>query len=155
MWKSHSDLVRIAAKWARNRHQLVVTERGGTYEIPDVVAFSYSFTTLIECKVSRADFFRDKKKITRRHGDLCIGNYRIYCIPKGLVIEDEVPDDWGMLEVYPSGFVRLRTNIYTHRAPAIWWHEDTTTALKSERRILLNEFLYPKNYPLDTVGKNS
>lgn len=141
---THIDLVRIATKWARGRHNIVISERGGIGEIPDVLAFDYSYTTLIECKASRADFLRDKKKFSRRYPEYCMGNYRIYCVPAGLLKEDDIPDDWGLLEVYPSGHIKLRTNIYKHRQGAIWWHDDTVKSLQCEKHVLFNHFLYPR-----------
>lgn len=146
---THKELVKIAVKWAMGRHNVVISERGAINEIPDVVGLHYAYTTLIECKASRADFQRDKFKITRRHSDICIGNYRIYCAPHGLLSEDDIPETWGLLEVYPSGHVKLRTNIYKHRAGAIWWHDYNVEGLKAERHLILNHFLYPRNYPLD------
>ena len=92
-----------------------------------------------------ADFYRDKHKMTRGHdgqeNDVCMGNYRIYCAPKGLLIQDNIPDSWGLLEVYPSGYAKLSTNLYTHRHGAIWWHNLTANAEKSEKRMLFNKIL--------------
>ena len=142
---THKDLVKIATKWARNRHIVVIPERSAYHEIPDVLAINYSYSTLIECKVSRADFLRDKNKITRRYDDYCAGNYRLYCVPKGLLKEDDIPETWGLLEVYPSGFVKLKVNLYKYtRTNAIWWHDDTIESLRSEKHALLNHFIYPK-----------
>jgi len=140
---THPELVKLASGWAISRHLIVISERGAINEIPDVVGINYSYTTLIECKVSRADFLRDKHKITRRDGEYCIGNYRIYCVPKGLLTEDDIPETWGLLEVYPSGFLKLRTNLYKHQKGAIWWHENTVEGLRAERHLLLNHFLFP------------
>ncbi len=140
---THKELVKIAAKWAQGKHRIVVVERGAIGELPDVAAFDYGYSTLIECKVSRSDFLRDKRKATRRHPEWCMGNYRIYCVPKGLISENDIPDDWGLLEFYPSGLVKLKTNLYKHREGAIWWHEDTIEGLKAEKHLLYNHFLYP------------
>lgn len=142
---THSELVKIAAKWAEPKHRIIITERGAIHELPDVLAIGYGFSTLIEVKISRSDFLRDKRKLTRRDGDFCAGNYRIYCVPKGLITENDIPDDWGLLEVYPSGKARLKVNIYKYSRPnTIWWHEDSVEGLKAEKHILMNHFLYPK-----------
>ena len=135
---THSELVDKAANWARGRHGVVLKEKGGTYENPDVLAFVGGFSTLIEVKVSRADFLRDKRKLPRAHDYLCIGNYRIYCAPKGLLTEDDIPETWGLLDVYPSGYIRMRTNIYNTFHNAIWWHDLSKKALLAERRMLYN-----------------
>ena len=142
---THKELVKVAANWAEQRHKIVVTERGAINELPDVFGFDYGYTTLIECKVSRSDFLRDKNKLTRRYdGEFCSGNYRIYCVPSGLFKEDDIPETWGLLEVFPSGLVKLRINIYKYDKKSIWWHEDTVPSLQAEKHLLLNHFLYPR-----------
>lgn len=145
---THKELVQIATKWARSKHLVVIPERSALHEVPDVLAISYAYSTLIECKTSRADFLRDKDKFARRHNHLCTGNYRLYCVPKGLLTEDDIPETWGLLEVYPSYYAKLKTNIYTHREGAIWWHESTVEGLRGERHALLNHFIYPKRITL-------
>lgn len=137
---THKELVEKATHWAKGRHGIVLTERYGLTENPDVLGFSYAYSTLIEVKVNRADFLRDKRKSARRSGEWCMGNYRIYCVPKGLVTEDDIPETWGLLEVYPSGYIRLSKNIYRGWKNATWWHILSAEALLSERRMLYNHF---------------
>lgn len=139
---THQECVKIAAKWARGRHDVVFTERSsGNGELPDVMAWSYRWSTMIECKVSRSDFFADKRKPTRRpewaEKD-CIGNLRIYACPKGLFSESEIPDKWMLLEIYPSGFARLNVNPWSYigEKTNIWWHELSVKALENERFML-------------------
>jgi len=141
---SHKELVEIAYGWALKRHNIVLKEKASIYEIPDVFGFSYSYTTLIEVKSNRADFLRDKKKSPRYFNDIAIGNYRLYCTPKGLLTEDDIPDTWQLLEVYPSGFAKLKTNIYMHRNGAIWWHTLTVDGHRAEKRLLFNAYLDKK-----------
>jgi hypothetical protein len=142
---THQELVQIAAKWSRSRHDVVFTERSnGDGEMPDVMAFSYRWSLMIECKVSMADFYRDKRKNSRRDEKDCIGNFRIYCCPKGLIDERKIPDGWVLLEVYPSGYAKLNCNIwagangprYHPYENTIWWHDLTVEALRSERFML-------------------
>lgn len=58
---------------------------------------------LIECKVSRTDFHRDKKKVFRRPGAaFALGRYRYYMAPPKMLSPDEMPARWGLLEVYPK-----------------------------------------------------
>lgn len=140
---NHKDLVKIATKWAYGRHQVVITEKPGEYENPDVIAFSWRYSTLIECKTSRADFHRDKRKWPRRSEEYSLGNYRIYCCPKGLLTKDDIPEKWVLLEVYPSGYARLNVGIYKYPpwAGNIWWHKLSISNFKAERRMLFNEIL--------------
>src|SRR4051794_10394985 len=103
--RTHKELVDIAAKWAAGRHMVVVKERSEKFgEIPDVVGLNLGWSTLIECKASRPDFHADKRKASRLNGGM-VGNYRLYCAPKGMLKLEELPKGWGLLEVYPSGFV--------------------------------------------------
>ena len=140
---THKELVEKAYRWAKNRHRIVIQEKGSVYENPDIIAFSWSFSTLIEVKANRADFLRDKGKISRRNSDYCMGTYRLYCVPKGLVKEDEIPETWGLLEVYPSGYVKLKINIYGYGKDGnhIWRHKLTDKAHVAEKRMLYNACL--------------
>ena len=61
---------------------------------------------MIEVKVSRADFLRDKKKLFRWDEDKGVGNFRYYCCPRQLIGPLEVPDGWGLIYVYPNGNAR-------------------------------------------------
>lgn len=140
---THVELVKIATKWAYGRHDVVFAERSdGSGELPDVMAFSYRWSTLIECKISMSDFHADKRKPSRRddwRAKDCIGNLRIYCCPKGIIPEIKIPEDWMLLEVYPSGFVKLNVNPFKGSPgmkKTIWWHELTSEALMSERFML-------------------
>lgn len=142
---THQELVKKAAEWARSRCDVVFTERSNGFgELPDVMAWSYRWSMLIECKVSRTDFLRDKRKPGRAldwgktwgHED-AVGNFRAYCCPRGLIKDTEIPDRWMLLEVYPSGFVRLNVNPWKYDIKkTIWWNELTAKALDSERFML-------------------
>jgi hypothetical protein len=128
----HSEIVNKAFEWAKGRHLIVMKERvAGWGEIPDVLAINLSISTLIECKVSRADFYRDKKKYSRSNGDM-LGTHRLYCCPRGLLSENDLPEGWGLLEVYPSGFTRLKSNVYKS-----YGHNMDIGGFKGERHALV------------------
>lgn len=142
---THKELVVIAKKWAYTRHDVVFTERScGEGELPDVIAFSYRWSLMIECKASRSDFYADKRKYSRQNETDSIGNFRIYCCPKGLLSESEIPDGWALLEVYHSKYTKLNVNIwkgaagmnYQRYKNTIWWHDLSTKALEKERFML-------------------
>jgi len=103
---THKDLVNKAFAWAKGKYEVVVKERQGGWEIPDVMGMNLRSSVMIECKVSRADYFRDRKKPSRRSGDMP-GNWRLYCVPSGMIKPEELPDGWGLLEVFPSGYIKL------------------------------------------------
>jgi hypothetical protein len=67
-------------------------------DIPDAIGWSYGHSVLIECKVSRSDFFRDAKKPQRQNGSGA-GERRFYMVPKGLIEQADLPQGWGLLEV--------------------------------------------------------
>lgn len=118
---SHSELVQIAAKWVKNylKFPIIETELKciGSREIPDILAFRSNTSLIVECKTSLADFRKDFKKPERNGQIMGVGNYRIYCAPKGMIDINKVPDSWGLIEVSSKGKVtieRFRTgNIYS------------------------------------------
>src|SRR5947209_3089529 len=123
---THQELVDIAARWARNRHGVVVKEFACLHwEIADVIAFTAGYSTLIECKASRADFLADKKKVFRSHPEMGMGNYRIYCAPKGMIKESELPDGWALLEINEGKKAKLNVDIYKFdKLKTIFWFEN-------------------------------
>jgi hypothetical protein len=114
---THDQLVIKAAKWLK-RHPSngivpncptiaeelqTVTPNG---EIPDVLGFSNRCSVLIEVKVTRSDFIKDKKKLFRTFPWRGMGQMRFYCCPEGLISENEIPDNWGLL--YSNGKERIK-----------------------------------------------
>lgn len=117
---THADLVALAERWLRNgakfrevagereyrrqvRCNVVLTEAmGGNGESPDAIGWAYGgvISVLVECKVSRADFFADQKKPFRQRPKFGLGHYRYYMVPRGLVAVEEVPEGWGLLYVH-------------------------------------------------------
>lgn len=71
-------------------------------ETPDVIGWNSMISVLVECKASRADFFRDAKKPHRIYSQ-GIGNRRYYAAPEGLLKLDEIPEEWGLLEMDQQG----------------------------------------------------
>jgi len=71
-------------------------------EIPDVIGFGdWGHSVLIECKTSRSDFFAEFKKPHRINGG-GMGRYRFFCVPTGLIKQDEIPEKWGLIYVNAS-----------------------------------------------------
>lgn len=136
---THSELVNIAWKWATNRHGVAVKELVTMHwETADVLGFTNSFTTEIECKVSVSDFKADQRKLSRRAPEYGIGNYRIYCVPKGLLTIDDLPEKWGLLEVYPNGRAKLVNDIFKCKNRSIFWWEIELSGAKAQRTVLLS-----------------
>lgn len=105
-WKTgimkHKELVEAAATWLKKKSCGVVLQEYnyGGIEVPDVIGFWKDGSILVECKVSRPDFFRDRLKEGRNRGSNHLGNRRYYFVPKGLLSPEDIPDGWGL--VYPG-----------------------------------------------------
>lgn len=117
---THKELVFIAYKWAKNNASVGVVFRelySIAGEIPDVIGFGAWHSVLIECKASRADFLKDKKK---PHRTLFkgMGNWRFYCCPKGLIKVEELPAGWGLIYVDEVGKARIQYDCRIKRIPS-------------------------------------
>lgn len=104
---THSNCVAIVARWLGNKCGVVLPEFV-TYEaeIADVLGFKRGDSYMIEVKVSRGDFLRDKHKSFRRMEDLGVGTYRYYACPRMMINLLEVPNGWGLIYIYPDGRAR-------------------------------------------------
>ena len=111
---THADLVTKGIKWLRSQGgkqwsaplafgEIVAVGN----EIPDVIGFSSNGSTLIECKTSKSDFKRDKKKMFRSVPQMGMGKYRFYMCPTGLIEKNELPDNWGLIYVSEKGVAKL------------------------------------------------
>lgn len=110
---THADLVEIGVHWLKRRGCVgILTELGGRKsvhgEIPDVIGWHGTTSILLECKVSRADFFADRKKPFRQDPSKGMGAFRYYLVPSGLLDgEDLAQTGWGLLET-AGKLVRLK-----------------------------------------------
>jgi hypothetical protein len=113
----HAELVERAARWLHNsqKHSVVLVEINSTgNECPDVIGWRGGFSTLVECKASRADFFADRKKVFRAHPEVGMGEHRWYCAPPGLLAVGDLPDGWGLVEPLARSMrvVRAPTKVF-------------------------------------------
>jgi hypothetical protein len=96
---THKGLVRRAAQWLKNaRRCRVILEEIVTLagEQPDVIGWKAGSSILVEVKMSRGDFHRDKKKYSRQEGN-GLGNKRWYCCPLGVLTPEDMPPGWGLV----------------------------------------------------------
>lgn len=102
---THDELVERAVRWLRRRRRCpVVFAELATHagETPDAIGWYEGFSILIECKTSRSDFHRDKKKRHRQAAkvlDFGMGNERFYMAPSDVLSPEDMPEGWGLLEV--------------------------------------------------------
>src|SRR5690348_11291094 len=99
---THAQLVRLAEQWLRLRYRcgIVLSEQScASGETPDVIGWKGKCrSVVVECKVSRADFFADREKPFRRDPSQGMGCERFYLTPAGLIDKSEMPQGWGLLE---------------------------------------------------------
>lgn len=116
----HYELCKLGAKLIRSRknptipynrpckYSTVELVCSGT-ELTDVWGTTGDSSVIIEVKTSRSDFLADKRKYARsqvaKELDHQIGNYRYYLCPDGVITEDELPENWGLL-VYDGKAIR-------------------------------------------------
>ena len=100
---THDQLVKQAFSYLKmvDGCKVMFKERkASTREEPDAIGFSGSFSTLIECKASVSDFLADKQKCFRAKPEDGMGYNRYYMAPVGLLSPNQMPQGWGLLEVY-------------------------------------------------------
>lgn len=97
---THAELIDHAARWLqRTGHPIIITDMThGGGETADAIGWNGARSTLIEVKVSRADFLADAKKWFRRMPERGMGGSRYYCAPVGLLTVSDMPPKWGLLE---------------------------------------------------------
>jgi hypothetical protein len=99
---THQQFVRLAEQWLRGRYRcgIVLSEQScASGETPDVIGWKGACrSVVVECKISRADFFADREKPFRKDPELGMGCERLYLLPQGIIAKHELPAKWGLLE---------------------------------------------------------
>ena len=108
----HNELIKLSAKWLKKHdHNITIPNcsviacdlktQNGTGEIPDVIGWNSKYSVLLEVKVSRADFLKDKNKKFRKNPIIGLGQLRYYVCPTDLINVEDIPINWGL--IYCSG----------------------------------------------------
>jgi len=101
---THAELVRLAEDWLRVNYRcgIVLSEQTADgCEVPDVIGWKRQCrSVVIECKVSRTDFFSDQAKAARQRPETGMGCERFFLAPRSLVKPEELPKGWGLLECF-------------------------------------------------------
>lgn len=66
-------------------------------ECPDAFGWGSNTTQMLEIKVTRRDFLKDKDKLWRQKPEIGLGRYRSYLCPENLIKESDLPKNWGLL----------------------------------------------------------
>ena len=100
---THTQLVKKAVEWLRRyRCGIVLSEQiCNTGEAPDAIGWKGTCrSVVVECKISRSDFFADRYKPFRQNPEMGLGCERFYLTPRDLLTTDELPKRWGLLECH-------------------------------------------------------
>ena len=146
MTATHRQLVDRAGNWLSISKgcSVVLLERSGSHtgEEPDAIGWKQGHESyLVEVKVSRADFLRDKDKTHRRSGN-GLGCFRYYLCPPDLIKSEEVPDKWGLLYAKPHQIRNIKPPERFDREPRIFIGE-MQMLTKAIRQILVGCLLHP------------
>lgn len=99
---THHELVGHAVRWLRRNNCRVILHdpfrAAYVQEQPDAIGWRDGLSILVEVKVSRADFLRDRHKPFRADPAKGMGDWRFYLAPAGLIRPEELPTGWGLLE---------------------------------------------------------
>lgn len=99
---THEELVSQAVRWLRRNNCRVILHdpfrAAHVQEQPDAIGWRDGLSLLVEVKVSRADFIRDRHKPFRVDPSKGMGDWRFYLAPAGLIRPEELPPGWGLLE---------------------------------------------------------
>jgi len=105
---THAELVIRGARWFKNnqnsnlRFPIILPEyKCYADSIPDVIGLNHYHSAVIECKISRSDYFADQHK-KHRQWLVQLGNFRFYLCPNGLLKPTEINNGWGLLYCYPN-----------------------------------------------------
>ena len=136
---AHKDLVKLAERWLTKtkRCGFVLTELvTWADEIPDAIGFRDSDSYLVECKISRTDFFADQKKHFRQNPEMGMGTFRYYLCQGGIIKPEDLPPRWGLLHVGPGGKVRQVVGAKGHWGNQRAEYMFTERNMKNELRML-------------------
>lgn len=120
---THKNLVEAAKNWlvgtagcAFSVGELVTY--GG--EMPDAIGFKATRSIVIECKMSRSDFHRDRKKPFRANPESGLGDHRYFLCPEGIIKPEDDLCGWGLLWLLPTGKIKRVVCPVTERGPDFW-----------------------------------
>lgn len=95
---THSELVDLAVRYLRYKgYEVILTEPGYRSELPDAIGFKSGYSCLIECKASRPDFLKDKKKPFRNGTTKGVGSERIYLTNPNVANVHDLPPKWKLM----------------------------------------------------------
>lgn len=160
---NHDLLVERAKSWLRKKGCGVVLgepfrARTTSRETPDAIGwFSDSTCLLVECKVSRSDFFADSRKKFRTDPRLGVGQWRFYLCPSDVLQAEDMPEGWGLLWATARSVKEVHNipgNCYWRTAPPFTSNRTTEAEILTQamRRMVIRGHL---GDVYDGLGQNS
>ena len=166
----HELLSESACAWAMRYGCSAVamnTESAGGSGIADAAAVGIvrgaRRSMVFESKVSRSDFFADRKKWHRdcgHHHPQVTDEW--YVTPRGLIQKHELPDGWGLLEpaqtltsVFYGDAVIVKRSRYDVPDPGWWAHHFATIARITNMRLMQDRYFggaYPSAQRITIPG---
>jgi hypothetical protein len=134
---THEKLVRSAVAWLRSYGCGVVLSEQccASGETPDAIGWKRGcYSVIVECKISRADFFIDREKPFRRKPERGMGCERFYLAPAGLLRPEELPVGWGLLEINGRS-VKMNSAASKKLRSAVGFRYEMNLLLASLRRV--------------------
>lgn len=102
---THTKLVKAAGAWLGKQARVVATElhTSRVSETPDAIGWGgRGYCIVVECKASRADFLANARKKHEQKGT-GVGDERWFLAPNRVIMKEDVPEGWGLMEMVPSG----------------------------------------------------
>ena len=133
---THKTLCDLAHRWLMRpaskdgpgcQFALTETKASAVAEIPDAIGFRYDESIVIEVKVSRADFLKEKDKPHRLEPASGMGLFRYFMAPAGVIDVADIPDRWGLIEVSARKSIKVvRGHVHVHyvESPDGHWTRD-------------------------------
>ena len=109
---THTELVHYASNWLKRKCPVVITGLATIGETPDAIGWLGKFSILIECKTSIKDFNKDKKKYFRYSPERGLGQHRYFLTPEKLVTPNQLPLNWGLLEIINDKVTLVKESEY-------------------------------------------
>lgn len=129
---THKELIEVAYKWVLKRGGCGIAFKelkSTAKEIPDVIGFDHWHSIIIECKVSKSDFFKDKYKKHRNRG---MGVFRFFCCPADIIKIEDLPEKWGLIYVDENRNYRVVKEVRREQRPD-YDHEKETGSYHTDR----------------------
>lgn len=102
----HNRMCLRAEKWLQQQNCKVILREPfrcpTNREQPDAIGWRDGISILLEVKVNRSDFLKDKKKPFRNGKHPGMGDWRFYMCPPDVIKVSDLPPGWGLLYVTPK-----------------------------------------------------